>query len=394
MKNKKGQTVTAAILEDKTDALELLKDINNLTVEDVVVIYAYAEAIVETVREPLVILDEKLRIKTVNKSFFDTFKVNKEETYNKLIFDLGNGQWNIPSLRKLLTELLPKSTHFKDYEVTHKFDDIGERTMLLNARRIVLEGQKTELILLAIEDITERKTLEQQKDDFIGIASHELKTPLTSIKAYTQILLKILGDSGNKPALQALNRIDSQLSRLNDLVRDLLDVSRIQTGRLDLKSERFHIRELLEEVATDIRNTVSTHTLTMQHIPNCTIYGDKNRIGQVLTNLIENAIKYSPDADTVIINIKKHNQKLIASVKDFGVGIPKEDQAKVFDRFYRVKAHGDRFQGQGLGLFIAAEIIKQHGGEILVDSVYGKGSTFCFTLPLGMGSNQKRKKSN
>lgn len=154
-----------------------------MTVEDVVVVYAYAEAIVETVREPLIILDEQLRIKTANKSFFDKFKVEKKETYNKLIFDLGNGQWDIPLLKKLLKEILPKSSYFNDYEVSHKFEDIGERTMLLNARRIVLEGHKTELILLAIEDMTDQKLIDKQKDDFIGIASHELKTPLTSIKA-------------------------------------------------------------------------------------------------------------------------------------------------------------------------------------------------------------------
>lgn len=188
MKSKNSLKIPTSILEGNPTALEILKDIKDLTVEDVVVVYAYAEAIVETVREPLVILDEKLRIKTANKSFFDTFKVNKKETYNKLIFELGNEQWNIPSLRKLLTQLLPKSSHFKDYEVSHEFEDIGTRTMMLNARRIVLEGHKTELILLAIEDITARKLVDKQKDDFIGITSHELKTPLTVIKGLIQVL--------------------------------------------------------------------------------------------------------------------------------------------------------------------------------------------------------------
>lgn len=141
---------------------ELISHTKSITVEDVVVMYAYAEAIVETVREPLIILDEHFNVKTANKSFFDTFKVSKEETYNKLIFDLGNGQWNIPALKKLLKQILPKNAHFENFEVSHTFEDIGTRTMILNARRIVLEGHKTQLILLAIEDITQQKESEHR----------------------------------------------------------------------------------------------------------------------------------------------------------------------------------------------------------------------------------------
>src|SRR5579859_6226128 len=147
---KKDNSFSARMLEKTANGQELLKDIKNLTIEDVIVLYAYAEAIVETVREPLIILDEKLKIKTANKSFFDMFKVNKEESYDKLIFELGNGQWNIPSLKKLLKNILPKNSHFNDYEVHHTFETIGERTLLLNARRIVLNGHKLHLILLEI----------------------------------------------------------------------------------------------------------------------------------------------------------------------------------------------------------------------------------------------------
>ena len=244
--------IPPSILVNKPDAAKLLKDIRNLTVEDVVVVYAYAEAIVETVREPLVILDEQLRIKTANKSFFDTFKVNKKETYNKLIFELGNGQWDIPSLRKLLTQLLPKSTHFKDYEVSHEFEDIGERTMILNARRIVLEGHKTELILLAIEDITARKLIDKQKDDFIGITSHELKTPLTSIKTFIQILQKNNKSTTDKKNTFLLDKVANQVERMEDMMASFINVYRIQTGKLELQKEIFSIK-LTHDLTANLR---------------------------------------------------------------------------------------------------------------------------------------------
>ncbi len=224
MKNKKSQKIPASILEDKVDPVELLNDVKNLTVEDVIVMYAYAEAIVETVREPLIILDGNLRIKTANKSFFDTFKVTKGKTYNKCLFELGNGQWNIPQLKKLLTEILPKNSHFDDFEVTHTFEDIGTRTMVLNARRIVLEGHKTELILLAIEDITERKQIDKQKDDFIGVASHELKTSLTSIKTFVQILLAHNKKIGDKKNVFMLDKVARQIDRMEHMIQSFLNV--------------------------------------------------------------------------------------------------------------------------------------------------------------------------
>ncbi|MDQ3099058.1 MAG: ATP-binding protein [bacterium] len=383
MKNKDGQILPISILEDKPDALELLKDIKNLTVEDVVVIYAYAEAIVETVREPLVILDEQLRIKTANKSFFDTFKVNKKDTYNKLIFELGNEQWNIPSLKKLLTQLLPKSAHFKDYEVSHKFEDIGERTMILNARRIVLEGHKTELILLAIEDITDRKLIDKQKDDFIGIATHELKTPMTSIKSYIQILQKNNKNTVDKKNAFLLDKVASQVERMEHLMASFINVYKVQTGSLNLQKQHFSLDALIKEIVETFGYTTETHTIEYVGKIVTDIYTDREKIGQVLTNLLTNSIKYSPKADKVIVDVKKVGKKIIISVQDFGIGIPKEQQAKVFERFFRAKGKEEKgIHGLGLGLYIAYEIIKEHNGKMWVDSKDGKGSTFYFSLPI------------
>ncbi len=358
-------------------------DIKNLTVEDVVVIYAYAEAIVETVREPLIILDGKLRIKTANKSFFEQFKVNKEDTYEKLIFDIGNGQWNIPSLKKLLKDILPQDSHFNDYEVTHTFEDIGERVMLLNARRIVLEGNETELILLAIEDITDKKILDKQKDDFIGVASHELKTPLTSIKAYLQILQHHHEHKGDEKSLFLLDKASQQVERMEEMMASFVNAYRLQTGKLDLNKQQMSLDELVNETIDVFGYISETHNVIKKGVLTQRIYADKERIRQVLVNLVTNAIKYSPKKNKVIITVKEDNQQLTVSVKDYGLGIPKEQQPHIFDRFYRVAGKEQKkIDGLGLGLYITHEIIKEHQGEMWVESKVGKGSTFSFSLPL------------
>jgi two-component system, OmpR family, phosphate regulon sensor histidine kinase PhoR len=331
----------------------------------------------------LVILDENLRIKTANKSFFDTFKVTKEETYNNLIFDLGNGQWNIPSLKKLLTELLPRSMQMNDYEVSHKFEDIGERIMLLNARRIILEGRQTELILLAIEDITSRKILDKQKDDFIGIASHELKTPLTSIKVFVQILQGHNNKIKDKKNIFMLDKIARQVDRMELMMASFLNVYVMQTGKLKLHKQHFSFDNLLKDILETIDYTTDTHNIERHGQLSANIYADKERIGQVLTNFLTNAIKYSPQANKVVVTTKEDRQNITVSVQDFGMGIPKEQQKKVFERFFRAKGKVDNnITGLGLGLYIAYEIIKEHKGKMWVENMVGKGSTFYFTLPI------------
>lgn len=379
----KNSSIPSFILDKTPDAAELIKDMENLTVEDVVVIYAYAEAIVETVREPLIILDGNLRIKTANKSFFDAFKVSKNETYNKLIFELGNGQWDISELKKLLKEILPKNSHLEDYEVTHTFDDIGTKTMMLNARRIVLEGHKTELVLLAIEDITHKKIIDKHKDDFIGIATHELKTPLTSMKSFLQILQKQHEKKDYKKTTYMLEKVSMQIDRMEHMMKSFLNVYSLQTGKLELNKERFSMDGLIKDIVETLQYTSESHKIIRKGKLNTKIFADKERIGQVLVNLITNAIKYSSNANEIIITAKKTKGNAIISVQDFGMGIPKEQQKLVFERFFRSKDKKEKgIEGLGLGLYIAYEIIKEHDGKMWVDSTLNKGSIFHFTIPL------------
>ncbi|RKR83607.1 PAS domain S-box-containing protein [Mucilaginibacter gracilis] len=232
-------------------------------------------------------------------------------------------------------------------------------------------------------DITEQKHLQQQKDDFIGIASHELKTPVTSIKAYTQILEKMLISQGNNREAGMIGKMDSQINRLTSLIGDLLDVTKINSGRLQFNDREFDFNSLIKELTDDLQHTFDKHTIIQNLEYTGMVYADRERISQVVTNLITNAIKYSPHADTIIVYASKEGNEVRLCVQDFGIGISQQKQERVFEQFYRVSGEMQHtFPGLGLGLYISSEIIKREGGRIWVNSKIGKGSTFCFALPV------------
>jgi PAS domain S-box-containing protein len=232
-------------------------------------------------------------------------------------------------------------------------------------------------------DIDEQKQLQRQKDDFLGIASHELKTPVTSIKAYAQVLGVMLTKEGEHKKAEMVLRMDAQINRLTNLIGDLLDVTKINSGRLQFNKTWFDFNEALQETIEDLQHTTQKHKLVQNFSQTGRIYSDKDRISQVITNLITNAIKYSPHTDTIIITTSRENNEAIVCVQDFGIGIPEDKKDRVFEQFYRVSGNKQHtFPGLGLGLYISSEIIKREGGRMWVNSVEGKGSTFCFALPV------------
>jgi PAS domain S-box-containing protein len=232
-------------------------------------------------------------------------------------------------------------------------------------------------------DITEHKQLQNQKDNFIGIASHELKTPVTSLKGYTQVLARILNKKGLEIEVSMMQKMDAQLNRLTSLINDLLDVTKINSGKLQYNSQEFELQPMLSELVEDLQRTSSKHHLIKVFKPIGTVFADRDRIEQVVINLITNAIKYSPEGDQVIIRCEQIDEEIVVSIQDFGVGISKSNQFKVFDQFYRVSTEKQHtFPGVGLGLYISAEIIKRTGGRIWVTSEENKGSCFYFSLPI------------
>lgn len=233
---------------------------------------------------------------------------------------------------------------------------------------------------LTFRDLTDKEELEKRKDEFISIASHELRTPITIIKIYTQFLEKNL--IKDKKAKVYTEKIQSQIERLVQLINSLLDVSKIQSGKIAIKKEKLDLNELIKNIVADMNHSSSQHKITFKSTKKIReTFADKELLSRVIINLISNAIKYSPKAQKVIVNLSNTKQSQIVSVKDFGIGIPKKEQRKIFERFYRVSNAEKNVQGLGLGLYIAFQIIKLHGGILWVKSNKNKGSTFYFSIP-------------
>ena len=252
---------------------------------------------------------------------------------------------------------------------------------LIRAQPIFNDRGQVEFVIIVYTDLTEQKELEQRKDHFISMASHELKTPLTVLRVYTQLLLDKCKAEGRQDVVPHLSKMNDQITKLTNLVVDLLDISKMQAGQIDMTREAVDMQTLAREIVESLRPTTGHRLLIEGEAPG-TITGDRERLGQVLIILLNNAIKYSPQADTVVVRLSRTTETLTVAVQDFGIGIGQEHQAKLFQRFYRVLSKQDKtFPGMGIGLYIAHEIIQRHGGKMWVESAEGSGSTFFFALP-------------
>ncbi|HUR65622.1 MAG TPA: ATP-binding protein [Chitinophagaceae bacterium] len=228
--------------------------------------------------------------------------------------------------------------------------------------------------------LEEVKLNQQRKDEFIGIASHELKTPLTSVKGYTELLNMIEDKQPNK---QYVQKVLQNVIKLEKLIQDLLDVSKIQSGQLELTMKEFDVDQLIDETINSVQMITGTHSITRETTSgNVTISGDRQRIEQVLTNLLSNAIKYSPGENKVSVSSSKTDKEVIIKIRDYGMGVAKDERQTIFERFYRAKGTSITISGFGLGLYICRDIIKRHKGNIWVEEEGEKGSAFYFSLPL------------
>ncbi len=221
------------------------------------------------------------------------------------------------------------------------------------------------------------------RDEFLALASHELKTPITSLGMFLTVLERYSQEENDKRSLPVLLKMRKQIVRMTKLINDLLDISKIQEGQLKFRKEKLAIDNLIKEIVETLQGTSLKHKIFLDGQTKKKVLADKDRIGQVLINLITNAIKYSPQADRIIIYLKAQKDKVIVTVQDFGIGITEENQKKVFNRFFRVEGTNENtYPGFGIGLYITQDIIKQHNGEIWVESEKNKGSKFSFSLPI------------
>ncbi len=339
-----------------------------------------AQFLVDHSTEAIAVTDVKGKIKYANASTLQVLGYKPEE----LIGNSGEGLIHPDDIARLTED-------FKDFEkhpgkVVHtegrfKHKDGNWRYMELVSTNLFHEPE-VQGVVTNYRDITEHKEIERRKDEFISIASHELKTPVTALKGYSQILHQLAGKNGYNELLPFIKKIENQTDRLTQLINSLLDVSKVQENKLQLEKDRFNFDLLVKDVAEDMQLVTDRHKITVSLKSNAVVCADKYRIAQVLMNFINNAIKYSPKADKINISTYKDEDKVVVSIEDFGVGVPRRFQKLIFNRFFQVstKIRGSFF-GLGLGLYISSEIIKKHKGKIWVESTKGIGSTFYFSLP-------------
>jgi signal transduction histidine kinase/DNA-binding response OmpR family regulator len=374
---------------------------------DLKAIETYAQNIVDTVREPLLILDATLRVRSANGAFYQTFHVSPGETEGHLIYELGNGQWDIPALRNLLEDIVPMSSVFDDFELEHTFPAIGRRVMLLNARKLQA-GHHGELLVLAMEDVTERRRVQEEvakakdaaeaanhaKSAFLANMSHEIRTPMNAILGFSQLMLRDQNlDARQSQYLGTINRSGEHLLALLD---DILEMSKIEAGRTTLNATAFDLPALLTdlEMMFRVRTNGKKLSLSVDLIGDVPRYfvADIKKLRQVLINVLGNAVKFT-DRGGIWLRVRadRDNPKsprLRIEVEDTGAGISADEQRKLFRRFEQTTTGQQAGTGTGLGLAISWEFVRLMGGDITASSEVGKGTTFAIQLPLSESDAQ------
>jgi len=365
----------------------------------------YANAIVETVRNPLLILDADLRVERANRAFYSYFQVAPDETAGRLVYELEKGQWDIPALRQALEEVLPKDARFEDFEVEHDFPRIGRRNLVLNACKLCHDSGQ-ESILLAIEDRTEvtkaeegreallsmeqeaRKRAEQAdriKDEFVATLSHELRGPLSSIVGWVHLLRT--GGLDKAASERGLAAIDRGVNAQTRLIEELLNYSRMVTGKLHLTPRPMDLVLVAGAAIEAVRSATEAKEIRLELVtesPTAMVLGDPDRLQQVIWNLLSNAVKFTPRGGRVELWIGRVGTNLDLRVSDTGQGIPGDFLPHVFERFRQAEGSRTRTQGGlGLGLSIVKELVARHGGTVKADSPgEGQGTSVTVSLPI------------
>jgi two-component system CheB/CheR fusion protein len=391
-------------VENKIEgAVITLYDIDRLkkSMDETEIAHKHAMRIVDTIKDPLMVLDRDLRVKTANPAFYEKFQVAQHEIEGKRIFDLGAGQWENPELRRLLEGILPKSAQMDNFLVQFDFPHLGPCSMLLSARRMHAREPEQDSILLGIQDVTERLNLEeslrqakreaekasQAKSEFLANMSHEIRTPMTTVIGALDHLRNANLES---EYLRCLELADTAAESLMELLGDILDFSRIDADKLTLEQTPFDLRHFVTD-AVDIlgmRGEKKGLGMNLDFAADApaTIIGDQARLRQVLVNLVGNATKFT-DKGEISISVglveAPDLPMLQFTVRDTGIGIPPENMAGLFKSFCKsTSAKNQEYAGTGLGLAICKAIVERMGGEITVESRVDEGSTFRFTIPL------------
>ena len=352
--------------------------------------------ILDTVREPLLVLDHEFRVMQANRAFFRTFRVEPRDTIGAVLFDLGDGQWDIARLRELLRDKLPVEAQLDDFDVDHVFPGIGRKIMMLNARLVSKGPNESRIILLAIEDITERRFTEwhladqhrelqrsnDALDEFAAVASHDLQEPLRKILSFGEQLVATAGPALEGDARRHVERMLGAADRMRTLISDLLTYSQVATRVVPFAAT--DLAGVAREVVADLEATIADAggRIEIGELP--VIDADTAQMRQLLQNLLGNALKYRRKDVPPVVRLSSAcsgGRNCTITVADNGIGFNDRYAEKIFKMFERLHAR-TQYAGSGIGLAICRKIVERHSGTIVATSTAGQGATFTVTLPI------------
>jgi two-component system CheB/CheR fusion protein len=351
-------------------------------------------AIVDTIRSPLLVLSATLRVESANQAFLKVFGVNRQETVGQLVYDLGNGQWNIPKLRELLEDILPNHSAFEDFEVVHDFRKIGRKTMLLNARRLHGDEDEARLIVLVLDDVTERRRIANdlqdisrelersnaELDHFAAVASHDLQEPLRMMTSYLDLLAVRYEAVFDERARGYMTQVTTSAQRLREMIQGILAYSRLGHEATDVEAIDSAIALHNALINLSVKITTTQATISEGVLPR--VSANRQQLTQLFQNLVSNGIKFRCPLRSPMIHVAAQERatEWVFSVADNGVGINDGDFARVFQLFQRV--HTDKsVRGCGIGLATCKKIVEHHKGRMWIQSKIDLGTTLFFTLP-------------
>lgn len=358
----------------------------------------YAESIFATAREAFVLLDDELRVRAANRAFYDTFRVTPAETERRILSEIGAGEWDVPTLRLLLEEIIPRDGQVCDFEVRHDVPGHGRRTMLLNARRVTQANGPGGRIFLAIEDVTEKyqareeaTRLREELEDrvrqrtaeleaFSYSVSHDLRSPLRALDGFARILLEEYAAGLPPEGQEYVRDIRRNARKMGQLVDDLLAFSRL--GRQAVQRRRIDPAALVGEILEELRPEQVSRRIevVVGDLPTC--HADPALLRQVWANLLGNAFKYTRrhDPARVEVGCEARDGERVYFVRDNGAGFDMRYAGKLFGVFQRLHTAAE-YDGTGVGLAIVQRIVHGHGGRVWAEAAVNRGATFHFTLP-------------
>ncbi len=361
---------------------ERLKEYEQLNISKLIEEKNKSEGIVKSISNPLIVTDDENRILLINPEAEKLFNLKEKDVSGTHFLEIIKEE----KIFDLITKTLETGQEKKGQknEVIEFTYNNTEHYYRITTNPLKDKTGEINLVVTILEDITHLKEVDKMKSEFVSMVSHEFRTPLTSMNMSINMLLE--GDAGeiNKDQRELLEVAKDDTEHLNDLVDDLLDLSKLESGKINLEFENIKVKDIFDNSAKPFKQKAEDKgiNLIQKDVDDLKVYADLNKITWVITNLIGNALRYTEKGDKIVLDANKKGHKVHISITDTGEGIPKEYQHKIFEKFVRAGTDQDESSGTGLGLPIAKEVVEAHGGRIWVKSQEGEGSTFTFTLKL------------